>query len=131
MIYILIHKTMNNEISRHFTVNKEAQNFMWREYEESLKNTSDKTSCCRGGDWCEIKFPNGNCETWNIYPVDIPKTENIQVSYKIRTNIVYYITKKELTTDCFFIYKYDMKESITTKLGKGNNPIELEKKYVK
>lgn len=37
MIYILVHKTVEKEISRHFTVNKDAQNFMWNEYDEVCK----------------------------------------------------------------------------------------------
>lgn len=131
MIYILIHKTVNNEISRHFTVNKEAQNLMWNEYDEVRKNSIDKVSGNRGGDWCEIIYSDKSKETWNIYPVDIPKTEKICVTYKTGTNIVYFITKKELTVDNFFIYQYDTSKSKTIKLGKGNNPILLEQKYIK
>lgn len=130
MTYILVHKTMDNEISKHFTVNKDAQWHMWREYDEAQKNAVNKVSGCHSGNWCEIKYSNNVEETWNIYPVDIPKTEKIQVTYKTDTEIIYFITKKELTMDNFFIYKYNTKESITTKLGKGNNPITLEQKYV-
>lgn len=42
MIYILVHKTVEKEISRHFTVNKDAQNLMWNEYDEVYKNSIDK-----------------------------------------------------------------------------------------
>ena len=131
MIYILIHKTMNNEISRHFTVNKEAQNLMWNEYDEVRKNSIDKVFGNRGGDWCEIIYSDKSKETWCIYSVDIPKTEKICVTYKTGTDIVYFITKKELTVDNFFIYQYDTSKSETIKLGEGNNPILLEQKYIK
>ena len=66
-----------------------------------------------------------------IYPVDIPKTERICVTYKTGTDIVYFITKKELTVDNFFIYQYNTSTSETIKLGKGSNPILLERKYIK
>lgn len=131
MIYILVHKNKDREISRHFTANKDAQSHMWSEYDEARKNAEEKVSGCRGGDWCEIEYPDKTNETWAIYSVDIPKNEKIQVTYKTGTEIVYFITKKELTMDNFFIYKYDTKNSITTKLGKGNNPVQLEQKYIK
>lgn len=131
MIYILVHKKSDNEISRHFTANKDAQCYMWSEYDKVRKNIGEKVSGRRGGDWCEIKYSDNTKETWNIYPVDIPKSEKICVTYKTGTNIVYFITKKEFVADNFFIYEYDTKENITTKFGKGNNPIALEEKYIK
>lgn len=131
MIYVLVHKTVEKEISRHFTVNKEAQNHMWNEYDKVRKDSIDKVSGNRGGDWCEIIYSDKSKETWNIYPVNIPNTERICVTYKTGTDIVYFITKKELTVDNFFIYQYDTSKSETIKLGKGNNPILLEQKYIK
>lgn len=130
MIYILVHKTTDNEISRHFATSKEAQNYMWGEYDETRKNTIDKVSINRGGDWCEIEYPNKSKETWTIYPVDIPKTEKICVTYKTGTEIVYFITKKELATNVFSIYEYNTNKNTTVKLGNGNNPIVLKQKYI-
>lgn len=130
MIYILIHKTKEREISRHFTVMKEAQNFMWNEYDEVIKEAIDRKSGCRGGDWCEIVHFDKSKESWNIYPVNIPKTESICVTYKTGMEVVYFITKKELTNDNFFIYQYNTETNETVKLGKGNNPILLEQKYI-
>lgn len=131
MIYILLHKTADKEISRYFIVNKEAQFLMWNEYDKALKNSADKVSGNRGGDWCEIIYSGKTKETWNIYSVDIPKTEKICVIYKTGTEIVYFITKKEFAIDDFFIYQYSTNTSETIKLGKGSNPILLEQKYIK
>lgn len=103
---------------------------MWKEYNDIRKKAIGKTSGVRGGDWCEIEFSDKSKQTWTIYPVDIPKNERICVTYKTGTKIVYFITKKELTTDSFFIYKYDTSNNVATKLGKGNNPIVLEEKYI-
>lgn len=83
-----------------------------------IKTLLIRLSGNRGGDWCEIIYSDKSKETWNIYPVDIPKTEKICVTYKTGTDIVYFITKKELTIE-------------TIKLGKGSNPILLEQKYIK
>lgn len=131
MIYILLHKTADKEISRYFIVNKEAQSLMWDEYNRVRKNSVDKVSGNRGGDWCEIIYSDKTKETWNIYSLDIPKTEKICVIYKTGTGIVYFITKKEFTIDDFFIYQYNTNTSETIKLGKGNNPILLEQKFIK
>jgi hypothetical protein len=131
MLYILNHKNKDRDISRHYTVLKEAQQRMWDEFKTAKKEYGKEATGLQGGDWCEITFPDKTKETWDIISVDIPKTEKIGVTYNTKTNIVYYITQKEIHNGFFFLYKYDKDTKKTEKLGKAKTPFDLEKKFLK
>lgn len=131
MLYILNHKNTDRDISRHYTVLKEAQQRMWDEFKAVKKEYGREVTGLQGGDWCEITYPDKSKETWNIISVDIPKNETICVTFKTKSNITYFTTQKEIIGGYFYLYKYDSDTQQTEKLGKAKTPFELENKYIK
>lgn len=58
----------------------------------------------------------------------ISKNEVLCVTYKKENGAVFYITRKRDDRNVYFIYRNDNDNLV--KLGKGNNPIELENKFI-
>lgn len=59
----------------------------------------------------------------------IPKSEKIWTHIFTNRDEEYFITSRENSRECYFIYK--LSEGKAVKLGKSPSPSELEEKYIK
>jgi len=61
----------------------------------------------------------------------IPTTERIWTEYRTTNGEVYYLTTKRNVPGTFWLYRLDRQGDKAVKLGKGDSPVALEKKFIK
>jgi hypothetical protein len=65
----------------------------------------------------------------SVFIPGIPKTETIEITFRTTQGDVYYTTTKTQNRKYYYLYK--LVDGVAQKLGKANNPVELEEKFIK
>ena len=58
----------------------------------------------------------------------IPSAERIWTEYRTKLGDVYYLTSKRSVPGAFWLYRLEGDRAV--KLGKGDNPVTLEKRFI-